>query len=139
MENANRVVIDTSAFYALISNEDRYHAQAHAVLRMLVDDEWLLATTSYVLVETQALIMRRFGFNAVQEWMASVTEGPVDIVWIDHDSHFDAWARFEERRGAGLSLVDWTVALEAQKRSASIFGIDRGFRTTGLNVLPSGI
>lgn len=136
MENANSVVIDTSAFYALVSLEDRFHSQAHTVLRLLIADERPLVTTSYVLVETQALIMRRFGFRTVSEWMSSVLS-LVEFVWINHESHHEAWTKVEEQGGSGLSLVDWTVALEAHRRNASIFAFDRGFRETGLSVLPS--
>jgi predicted nucleic acid-binding protein len=135
MELADGIVVDTSAFYALSSPEDRYHDSAFEVYRTLLATERTLFTTSYVLVETQALIMRRLGFEATHTFMTSIT-GIVEMTWVDRGLHDEAWRRFEDRRGAGLSLVDWTVVLTAQRVRAAVFTFDADFRGEGLPVIP---
>ena len=60
-----RVLIDTSAFYALLAATDLFHTRASAAFERLLDGEQGLWTTSYTLVETVALLHRRLGFESV--------------------------------------------------------------------------
>jgi uncharacterized protein len=135
---ADGVVIDTSAFYALASPEDRFHNAAHEAYWMLVATERALSSTSYVLVETQALIVRRLGFEAARMLM-TWSAGIVEIVWVGRELHQEAWEHLEERRGIGLSLVDWTVLLTAQRESAAVFTFDGDFRHEGIPVIPAAL
>ncbi len=57
-----KVIIDTSAFYALMSANDSFHRRAADTYERLIDREQELWTTSYALVETMALVHRRLGF-----------------------------------------------------------------------------
>ena len=72
MNEASRVVIDTSAFFAITSEADRFHQSAMDALRDLVDQRTELFTTSYVLVEAGALIHRRLGFNHLADFVEMV-------------------------------------------------------------------
>ena len=49
-----RLLVDTSAFYALFSATDLFHDRARAAYERLVDREWELCATSYTVVETTA-------------------------------------------------------------------------------------
>jgi len=133
---AEPVVIDTAAFFALVSSEDEFHDLAAMAYRDMVDEERRLLTTSYVLVETQALIHRRLGFDVLKTLVESIA-GIVDVVWVSASAHDQAWPSFEDRRGVGLSLVDWTVALAARQSGASVFSFDSGFSEEGLELIPS--
>jgi len=136
MENADSVVIDTSAFYALASDNDRYHDKAFELFESLVSDEVLLCTTSYALVETHALVSRRLGFAAVRRFVEVIGD-QMEIVWVDRVLHEEAWTRLLEAGGTGLNLVDWTLALTAQERSATLFSFDSDFRGAGMLVIPA--
>ena len=52
------VLVDTSAFYALISATDEFHGRARAAYERLLDRDQGLWSTSYVIVETIALVHR---------------------------------------------------------------------------------
>ncbi len=52
----NRVFVDTSGFFALLVPEDRHHAQARALYLRANAEQWSLATTNLVVVETYALL-----------------------------------------------------------------------------------
>ena len=82
-----------------------------------------------------ALIRRRQGFDTLVDFV-DIIDGNVNIHWIDDQDHNQAWARFLEHGGAGLSLVDWTVALLAETMEATIFTFDRGFVNQGFSVTP---
>ena len=68
-----RVLIDTSAFYALRSATDLFHNRASVAYERLLDREQELWTTSYTLVETVALLHRRLGFEVVSEFRIGAT------------------------------------------------------------------
>lgn len=60
----------------------------------------------------------------------------MQLHWVDQREHERAWASLVERRGAGLSLVDWNVLFTAQSLNAAIFTFDSDFRGEGTEVLP---
>lgn len=136
MANSDRVVIDTSAFYALASGGDRFHDSARYTFERLIDHERELWTTSYALVETIALMQNRLGFAALSDFMNGI-DGLVSVFWIDSALHNRAWSLLTENQGAGLSLVDWTVALVSRRLDAQTFTFDGGFANQqGLYVIP---
>ena len=120
-----RVVIDTSAFYALVVDSDGFHDSAVSVYEYLIDQDIELWTTSYAFVETIALIHRRFGFSKVAQLLETI-EPNVRILWIDSATHSIAMGEFTSSEGRGLSLVDWSVVIAAQVISAQVFTFDRG-------------
>ncbi len=130
-----RVLIDTSAFYALVSATDSFHRQAGETYDRLIDRDQELWATSYVLVETIALVHRRLGFQALSELMESV-QGNLRVFWVESTVHTEAWKRLTASQGSGLSFVDWTTALVSSMLKAYVFTFDRGFANQGLAVLP---
>ena len=65
MATPERVLVDTSALYALRSEADLFHHRARAAFEYLMDEGEELWTTSYALVEIVALLHRRLGFGVV--------------------------------------------------------------------------
>lgn len=93
-------------------------------------------TTSYVLVETVALLHRRLGFEVVLEFSEWRRRSNLQVIWIDGSIHDAAWDRFMDRRGSGLSLVDWTIVVASREMGAPVFTFDGGFANEGLAVMP---
>lgn len=131
----DRVLIDTSAFYALLSATDTFHQRGRDTYDRLIDRDLELWTTSYVLVETLALAHRRLGFSALQQ-LVDVVEKRVSTFWIDGTVHGEAWNRLAANQGRGLSFVDWTTALVSRMLNAHIFTFDTAFAARGLAVVP---
>jgi uncharacterized protein len=50
---------DTSAFFALAAQTDRYHAEAQALLERVTSEHRLLYTTNFILAVTHALLLHR--------------------------------------------------------------------------------
>lgn len=131
-----RVIIDTSAFYALISSTDTFHSQAKMAYERLLDWERELWTTSYISVETSALVHHRLGFEPLRAFMETLLSGIVHVLWVENLIHREAWRRMVERQGKGLSLVDWTTVVSAERLKASVFTFDQGFRQEAIVVFP---
>ena len=62
------VLVDTSALFALHRAADEFHGRAWAEYERLLDHGLSFWTTSYVLVETVALMDRRLGFASVLDF-----------------------------------------------------------------------
>jgi len=56
---ARRVLVDASAYFALLDHDDANHAQALMISRRLIAEGWRLFTTSLILAETHALLLNR--------------------------------------------------------------------------------
>lgn len=136
MPSPKRIVVDTSAFYALISSTDAFHTQAKLSYERLIDWEWELWTTSYVLVETSALVHHRLGFEALKVFTETILSGVAHILWIENVIHNEAWKRLAARQGKSFSLVDWTTVVTSERLNASVFTFDLSLRQEGVLVFP---
>src|SRR5688572_15321705 len=135
MNDPHPVMIDTSAFLAIISAEDRFHNSAAETFEALLRARRRLWVTSYVLVEFGAIVHKRLGFGVLNAFHER-TQDSVQTLWIDKLRHEGAWKSLHESGGQGLNLVDRTVLLGARELDADVFTYDRGFRNQGLRLMP---
>lgn len=128
------VLVDTSALLALLVPSDAAHTAAKRTFARLKAREIPLMTTSYVLVETYALLGRRFGLDHVLKFRTEL-EPLMRIVWIDGQLHGLALDMLLSRRKAKLSLVDAASIIIARERGVDeIFAFDRHFQSEGLRI-----
>ncbi len=132
---SQRILIDGSAFSALVSASHGMHRSARSVYERLVDYERDLWTTSYALTEAVEAISRDIGLEAASALVESVT-GTMQVFWVESSIHHGAWSRYLESADHGLGFVDWTTYLSAVRLNAGIFSLNRAFAKTGISVLP---
>src|SRR5881397_2925269 len=101
---ASRVVLDTSAIYAIASTSDDFHERASRTFKRLLDQQAELFTTSHIFLESYVLIQRRMGFTTLMTFVESI-ESLLDIVWIDEATHKEAWETMISKDGRRLSFV----------------------------------
>ena len=130
------VLIDTSAIYGIVSIGDRFHSQSREIYSELLERGDRLYVTSYVLVESAALIHRRLGFKTLREFMESI-EGVWETLWIYQSTHEQIWNRMRDYGDSRLSLVDWSVIISAEVTRSAIFTFDSDFAQQGLTVIPA--
>jgi predicted nucleic acid-binding protein len=125
------VFVDTSALLAVLHSGDENHARASRSFRSLLESDEPLVTTSYVLVETAALLQHRFGLGAVRGFQDAVA--PVlAIVWVDAELHAEGVAALLTANRRELSIVD-CVSFACMRRQGltRAFHFDRHFRDQG--------
>ena len=125
--------VDTSALIAVLNAADDNHAQAADVFRTLVEKDEAFVTTSYVLVETTALIQHRFGMSAVRSFQDDVA--PLfDVIWVSSELHVEGMAALLTAGRRDLSLVD-CVSFACMRRYgiSHAFHFDRHFREQGFH------
>ena len=131
----NAVFADTSALLALLSTTDENHARAKRAFAHLRARQALLLSTSYVLVETYALVGRRLGLDAARSFRADFAP-LIDVVWIDETLHNAGLDLLFNRRKRMLSLVDAVSFIVMRRRLvAEAFAIDPHFDQEGFSVV----
>jgi predicted nucleic acid-binding protein len=127
----DKVIVDTSAFYALISINDKFHSKAKVIYENLIDQKIHLYTSSYIFVESSALIQHRLGFNVLKTFVDSTKES-FHFLWIDKQIHWQAWEKLRETSSRELSFVDQTTILLAKALNARVFAFDEDFNQNGI-------
>jgi predicted nucleic acid-binding protein len=130
----DKILVDTSAFYALNSVANQFHQRATGLYASLIDQRSTLYTTSYILVECMALIHRRLGFAQLGRFVNSVRDS-VTVVWLDGQHHWAAWDLMNSRQGRRLSFVDFTTVVLANALNAKVFAFDDDFAREGLELV----
>ena len=123
------VVVDTSAFFALLDRRDAHHASAVAFWTDPDDED--LVTHAYVVVESVALVRARLGAAAVEALVDDILPA-IRIEMVDRPLH-DASLADLRRVGGGTSLVDRvTLAFAARHRIGRAFAYDADLVAEGL-------
>lgn len=131
----SRVFLDTSAAYALLVASDLNHLRAAATFRRLQAQAAVLATTSYVLVETYALLGRRVGLEAVKAFRDDFRP-LLDVTWVGQELHDRGVHLLVARADASLSVVDSvSFVLMRDENLGEAFAYDRHFDDEGFTVI----
>jgi predicted nucleic acid-binding protein len=130
------VFVDTSAIIALLVSTDAWHGAARRVFERLKAGQQVLHTTSYVLVETHALIRHRLGAEATER-VHDGLESLLRITWVDAELH-GRGIRLLADKPRDVSLVD-CVSFETMRdlHLISAFEYDAHFRAEGFRQLQS--
>lgn len=130
------VFVDTSALLAVLDAGDAQHPQARAAWETLIERDERLVTTSYVLVETFALVQSRLGMEAVRVLAGDVV--PIlHVHWVGESDHRLGVAALVAAGRRQLSLVDCvSFASMHELRLDTAFAFDRDFADQGFRTLP---
>jgi predicted nucleic acid-binding protein len=128
--------VDTSAFYALLVRTERSHDPIRASFAKLIADLTPLWTTSFVVVETMALLQHRVGLAAAHDFDEALLPS-VRVRWVDEDLYRSGVDRLWRANRRRLSLVD-AVSLEFMRSEGigTALALDPHFREAGITLLP---
>jgi len=132
---AEKVFVDTSAFYALMDRSDRWHTSARRLWARFLEEGYELKTSNYIVVETLALLQSRLGFEAAELWARDVL-GVVEMIWVDEMLHHlatEIWLSLGRRQ---LSLVDCaSFVVMRHDKVEKVFGFDKHFAEHGFDLM----
>ena len=129
------VFADTSGLLALLNPADGNHARANVAFASLRARRTPLVSTSFVLVETYALLGRRFGLDAVRSFRDDFAPLIV-VVWVDEPLHDAGLDLMLGRRRRQVSLVDAvSFAAMRQRKIEEAFAFDPHFEKEGFVLL----
>ena len=130
------VFADTSAFYALLVRTDEAHKAVRAAFASLLAEKRPLWTTSFVIVETMALLQHRIGLAAARDFDEEVLP-VVQVRWVDEDLYRFGTDRLWREDRRHVSLVD-SVSFEFMRLQGidTALAVDPHFAEAGFDVLP---
>ena len=128
--------VDTSAFYALLVSTDASHAAVRRAFARLLGDARPLWTTSFVIVETMALLQHRIGLAAARDFDDEVLPA-VQVRWVDEALYRSGTDRLWREDRRQLSLVD-AISFEFMRIEGitTALAADPHFAEAGFRVLP---
>ena len=128
--------LDTSGLYALLVRTEERHAEVFRAFREALEEGRALWTTSYVIVETVALLQHRLGLAPVRDFVDHLV--PVlSVEWVSEALHRKATERLLREDRRRLSLVD-CVSLEFIRAQGfrDVLALDPHFAEAGCRLLP---
>jgi len=131
----NKIVIEREAFHALISSKDINHFRAKSTYEYLLDWEWELWTTSFIIIEISTAIHRHAGPKALKVFTDIVLSSIFNIAWIDNTIYELALKRMLIGQ-IQLSLEDWITIVVAESLNAQVFTFNSVFNQEGILVFP---
>ena len=128
------VFADTSGLFAYLVKNDFMYVRAKNIFQSFAESNTRLLTSSYVLLETTALLQRRVGMAAVFDFRNKIVP-LLDVVWVDADWHEKALNRLFALNRKKISLVDCLsfVIMEAREIQ-TVFGFDEHFKENGFSL-----
>jgi predicted nucleic acid-binding protein len=128
---------DTSGFFAFLSATDSSHERMKQTFGRLLRERAVIRTTSYVLIETMALLQHRIGLDAIRDFEEEMMP-LLEVEWVSVDLHRRGMRRLLQADRRQLSLVD-CVSLEymRQHQLRDVLGLDRHFTEAGYRLLTS--
>lgn len=132
-----QVFVDTTAWLALVSDRDAWHADAVETYRALLNSRTALLTTVLVLAEAHILIRRRVSDYAAASFLRNLNDSShIEIVY--PDARLEAQARHILARyhDHSFSLTDaLSFALMRERGMVQAFTFDKHFITAGFTWL----
>lgn len=128
------LLVDTSAFFALLDADDANHRAAVDVLGG--NREQRLVTHNYLIVETMALVQRRLAADRTRAFVDHLLP-IVTIAWVDEHVHAAATVAHVAALSRTVSFVD-RVSFELMRRLGlrTAFAFDADFRRQGFDTVP---
>lgn len=129
--------IDTSAFIALIYEDDHYHDEAVQIQEELDRKRMRCITTDYVLTEVYAFLISRVGRFAADLFDAALQEEEnLTIIFQGEEGFCKAQELFCQYSDKDYSLVDCASFATMQERGLSaVFAFDEDFRHFGFQLV----
>ena len=129
------IFLDTSAALALLNNQDKFHTAAQKALETIDTNGETLLTHNYAILETVALLQRRFGLVSAVTFQRDA-QSSFKIHWVteaDHNRAVQRWLESDTRR---LNLVDCMsfIVMEMYECDTA-FAYDSDFETEGFHLV----
>ncbi len=128
------IFADTSGLFALMVKNDFMHTRARENFTYFAENNVQLVTSSFVLVETTALLQSRIGLSPVNDFNSKIFP-LLEIVWVDDQWYAKAVQRLTAQNKRSISLVD-ALSFEIMEalQIECAFAFDRHFEENGFTL-----
>ncbi|MBI2953656.1 MAG: type II toxin-antitoxin system VapC family toxin [Chloroflexi bacterium] len=133
---SRRVLVDTSAYFALSDRTESRFPDAQAVHGRLVAERWRLFTTNFIVAETHALLLTRLGYSYALRFLNQLDQSPTVVVRVAVRDEQQARTILHQYTDKAFSLTDATsFAIMERLKIPSVFTFDHHFAHYGFSLL----
>ena len=131
----DKVLLDTSAVYALLDADDDHHRKAAAISQRLIARKVVLVLPNFILAEAHAILNKRLGPQAARDFLNSALQ-EYEIVRATLEDEWAAYALLQQTsRAKDLSYFDAVaIAMADRLGIGEVFSFDRHFKLAGLSL-----
>lgn len=124
----------TSGLFALLVKNDYMYVRARANFNYFAEKSVQLVTSSFVLVETTALLQRRIGIGPVHDFNAKILP-LLEVIWVDNQWYAMAMQRLLAQNNRNISLVDClSFEIMDSLEIDCAFAFDKHFEENGFSL-----
>lgn len=128
------IFADTSGLFALLVQNDHMHIRAKQNFSYFAQHRAQLLTSSFVLVETAALLQQRVGLVAVHDFQSKIIP-LLEIIWVNGDWYTRAIQRLFALNNRNISLVDClSFEIMESREITHAFSFDKHFPKNGFTI-----
>ena len=128
------IFADTSGLFALLVQNDYMHIRARENFAYCAKQGVQLVTSSFVLVETIALLQRRIGLAPVHDFNAKILP-LLEVIWVNDKWYTRAIQRLFAQNNRDVSLVDClSFEIMDSLEIECAFAFDRHFEENGFTI-----
>lgn len=130
------IFVDTSAILSVLVTNDVNHERAVQRWHNLLEENQIMLTNNYVLVESTVIIQKRLGLTKVRDFQENILPF-LTTEWLDETQHNIALQHVLAANRRQLSLVDCSC-FETMRRLniEKVFTFDSHFREQGFEIIP---
>jgi hypothetical protein len=132
-----KVFIDTSAWIALVNKSDKFYQKSIEVQKMLIDENYELITSDYILVEiANGLSKIKYRDTAINLVNSILTSSDVELIRINDDLFYKSWELFSSRDDKDWGFTDCSSFIVMNEYGIKeAFSADVHFKQAGFIVL----
>ena len=132
------VFVDTSGYVALLSENDKRHRDASAIIGELVQKQATLFTTNFVVAETHATLLRYVGDEGARSFLREILSGSPGTVIVraeedDERAASEIIFRYIDKDFSMVDAISFVVMERMGIKQA--FTFDKHFAQYGFDVL----
>jgi predicted nucleic acid-binding protein len=138
MINSHKVFVDTSAWIALINSGDTLATQAKQILLRLNQQQMILVTTEFVLLEVADALCKTNLRQKTYAYINGIKQAPdvIKIIPVEQSLLDRGWAIYHQYSDKDLGLTDCiSFVLMRQEGITEAFTSDRHFEQAGFTKL----
>ncbi len=128
------IFADTSGLFALLVKNDYMYVRANENFTYFAEKNVQLVTSSFILVETTALLQRRIGMAPVHDFNAKILP-LLEVIWVDDKWYTRAIQRLLVQNNRNVSLVDClSFEIMDSTEIECAFAFDKHFEDNGFTI-----
>ncbi len=137
MKMPEEIFVDSSAWIALVNDNDSHHKQAASIYPDILKNYRRQVTSNLVVAETYVVLLRELGYGTAMEYLNRINASPRILkTWSDESIEREAEQMLAKYSDQGFSYIDAVSFVLMERRSIKkAFSYDRHFVAAGFNIL----